>query len=252
MPDEERQLKKRLEELAARAEARACYTSSEFLTLAEQAALESLHSQVPYTLEGGYAGAERKLAWFGDETLCGYEAPPPIACLCIAPVAPKFAETLTHRDFLGALMGLGIRREVLGDLILHEGRAYLLCLDSIAAYVAEQLTEVRHTAVSVSPAECPPETAVQLPPLRQIVVASERLDAVVAAVYNLSRAESQRLLMGGRVFVGGREMENAAYAPRQGDIISVRGHSRFRYEGVERETRKGRLRADVRVYGENS
>lgn len=248
MLDEERQLKKRLEELAARAEARSCYANSEFLTLAEQAVLETLHPQAPCTLEGGYAGAERRLAWFGDEALCGYAALPPVVCLRIAPTAPKFAETLTHRDFLGALMGLGVRREMLGDIILHGGCAYLFCLDSIADYITQQLTGVRHTAVSVSLAEAPPAEAVQPPPTRQIVVASERLDAVVAAVYSLSRAESQRLLTCGRVFVGGRETANAAYVLGPGEIVSVRGYGRFLYEGVERETRKGRLRADVRVY----
>jgi len=249
MPDDIQRLRKRLEELASRACRRGVYSFSEFLTLAEQATLCGMRVEAPYTLEGGYTDAERKIAVFGSKELCGYRAEPPIRCLRIAPLAPKFAESLTHRDFLGALIGLGIRREVLGDIIVGGNCGYLFCLESIAEYVLSQLTQVRRTAVKAERSDSPPVSAAELPERSQIVVASERLDAVVAAVYKLSRSESQGLFGQDRVFVNGRAAGSLTYSPEVGDTISVRGFGRFVYEGVEGETRKGRLRAEVRIFG---
>jgi len=246
--DQEKQLKKRFEELAARAADRQYYTYTEFLTPADQSLLLQLRLPSPCTLLGGYSMAERRMACFGDNRLLGYEPTPPIVCLRIAPTAPKFAQKLTHRDFLGALMGLGMRREVMGDILLQDNEAYLFCMDTIASYLTDQLTQVSRTNVTVTQVDAPPAAAVELPPTVYVVITSERLDALVAAVYKLSRAESQRLFAAGKVFVGGRATEYVADAPKEGDIISVRGTGRFVYEGVSAETKKGRLRAAVRIF----
>ena len=120
MPNDEDFLKKRFAELARRSAARGIWVCSEFLTLAEQDALaQSARAlDAPYVLSGGFDGAERKLAAFGSEALCGRAADFPLAFLDVRPKAPKFAESLTHRDYLGALMSLGMRREVLGALLV--------------------------------------------------------------------------------------------------------------------------------------
>ncbi len=193
MPDEDRQLKKRFEELAARAALRSQWTYTEFLNLAEQDALSSLRLDTNWALEGGYDGAERKLAVFGAEEEIGYPAAPPLCCLRVAPVSQKFADQLTHRDFLGALMSLGIRREVLGDIIVEENCGWIFCLDTIADYISEQFAQVKRTTVTVTRVAAPPEHISAPPEMSKIVVSSERLEAVVAAVYMLSRAESQKL-----------------------------------------------------------
>ena len=103
--------KKRLAELSRRAYDRGICTFSEFLTPGEQTELGRMHLAEPCVLDGGYSEAERRAAVFGGERA-------PICCLEIAPAAPKFAEELTHRDYLGSLMGLGLRRSVLGDIVL--------------------------------------------------------------------------------------------------------------------------------------
>ena len=242
------QLKNRLAELAQRAEKRWCRTYSEFLTPAEQETVCRMQFPVPCTLEGGFPDAERRLAVLGDADALGCAAQTPIVCLHIAPRAAKFADELSHRDFLGALMSLGIRREVLGDICVADKQAWLLCLDSIADYICEQLTQVRHTAVDVSRAEALPEMLLPQPESRTVVVASERLDAVIAAVYNISRNDSQLLFRQAKVFVDSRMTENTSMSLRPGSIVSVRGYGRFRYEGIDRETKKGRLRVDVQVY----
>lgn len=246
--DDLQQVKKRLEELAGRSAGRNAYVSSEFLTPAEQTLLVSLRLPGPYSLEGGYPQAERRIAWFGSEDLCGWPQEAPLMWLEIAPKSAKFAEDLAHRDFLGALMNLGLRREVLGDLLLRDGKAWLCCLDTVGDYICRQLETVRRTAVVVSPCPAPPENALPQPKQAQIVVASARLDALVAAVYRLSRSESQALFDKELIFVNSLLAKSASMEAKPGDLISVRGHGRFYYDGIDRETKKGRLRADVRVF----
>lgn len=246
---EEELLRKRLAELASRAAGQGRYTFSEFLTPAEQSALIAMRPDAPFQLEGGYPDAERRVAVFGSEALCGYEAEPPIACLYVRPRAAKFDGALGHRDVLGALMALGVRRGVLGDIVLHEGGAYVFCLESIAPYLAETLTEVGRAPVAAKLLDAPPELEAAEPEEVSVNVASERLDALVAAVWRLSRAESQELFYRQKVFVNGRAAENPSAAPQVGDIVSVRGFGRFLYRGVSGLSRKGRLFVTVGVYG---
>lgn len=240
-------LKNRLAELAARAYNRGIWVYSEFLTLAEQDILLRTRPETPFTLFGGLPTSERKIACFGSLALCGYEAAPPVVCLRLAPVSQKFADPLSHRDFLGALMSLGLRREVLGDIELVDNVGYLFCLESVAPFIADNLTSVRHTTVTAAPS-APPEKLSAPPPLTELVVASERLDAAVAAVFRLSRSEAQALIDAQQVFISGRLPRSAALDIPPGAVVSVRHHGRFIYEGVARETKKGKLRVLVRIY----
>lgn len=247
MSDSDTLLKNRLTELASRSYNRGIWTFSEFLSLAEQDTLLRLRLPCPFTLDGGWASAERRVAVFGSEETWGWVEPAPIVCVKIAPLQQKFADKLTHRDFLGSLMGLGIRREVLGDIAVVDNCGYLFCLDTISQYIIDNLTGVRRTTVSCAVSE-PPQKLIEPPPLSQLVVASERLDAVIAAVYRLSRSQSQELIAGGKVFLSGRLCQNPDDQIDSGTIVSVRGTGRFLYEGIERETKKGKLRVNVRIY----
>lgn len=113
---------------------------------------------------------------------------------------------------------------------------------------ADGLTQVRRTQVRVATAETPPEEAVRPPEPVTVNAASERLDAVVAAVFDLSRAESQRLFEAERVMENGLTARSASAKLEPGTMVSVRGLGRFRFEEVAGETRKGRLRIKVRKY----
>ena len=240
-------LKNRLTELASRAWGRGTWVYSEFLTLAEQDVLLGLKLDCPFALFGGLPTSERKIACFGSEELCGYEETPPVVCLKLEPVQQKFADALTHRDFLGALMSLGVRREVLGDIEIVDNVGYLFCLKSIAGFISENLTSARHTTVAVTVSK-PPERLSAPPPVTELVVASERLDAAVAAVFRLSRSQAQELIEKEQVFVSGRLPKSAGLDITPGSVISVRHYGRFVYEGVARETKKGRIRILARVY----
>lgn len=101
----------------------------------------------------------------------------------------------------------------------------------------------------MSPVEAPSAASAELPPITREVVASARLDALVAAVFHLSRSDAQEYFTRELVAVNGKSVTSFTGEPAIGAIVSVRGKGRFRYEGISGETRKGRLCAQVRVWG---
>jgi RNA-binding protein YlmH len=125
----------------------------------------------------------------------------------------------------------------------------VFCLESVAGHIEDGLTQVRRTNVRVRRAENLPESVTAPPEETTLTAASERLDALVSAAFNLSRAESARLFEAERVFVNGLPAHSASSRPEEGDMVSVRGMGRFRFEGALGETRKGRLRVSLRIYG---
>lgn len=244
-------LEKRFAELFRRYDAQGSYLFSNFLDLAAlnvlQRALPHL-PRVPYTLFGGAEGCERKMLRLGSPEECGYEEPFPIACLRIAPASAKFAEALTHRDFLGALMNLGFERELLGDIVVRPEAAYLFCVERIAPYVAQSLSQVRRTTVRCQPLPQLPQGALYQLERRVVQLASVRSDALIAHLYKLSRSDAQSLFAQGRVFVDGRECRDTGYTPKAGEILSVRGFGRFRYVGVDSLSKKGKSNTAVEVF----
>lgn len=248
MTDSDRALKKRFEELASRSYSKGIWVYSDFLTVAEQSLLLSMRLPVPVTLDGGFEGAERRIACFGSEDGCGYEPFPPYVCIKTEPIQQKFADELHHRDFFGSIMALGIKRDVLGDIIVFENCGYLFCLESIAGYICENLESVRRTSVKCSVVDSPPVESVALPDEEEFVISSARVDAVTAAVYKLSRSISKELTEKGLVSINSIVTLNADAVLSPHDTVSVRGYGRYVFEGEKRQTKKGKLRAGIRVY----
>ncbi|MCD7872427.1 MAG: YlmH/Sll1252 family protein [Clostridiales bacterium] len=228
-------IKKRFVELAQRAKDKHYNNYSEFLNLEEQSILESTISASEYKLFGGYNTAERRVAGFGED--CATEDFP-ISIIKIEPLAPKFAEKLSHRDFLGAAMGLGLRREMMGDIIVSDNTAELFCLDSVAEFILNNLDMVRRTNVKCSIEPELPDSIQPAPAESKDIVSSPRLDAVVAAVYNCSRSDAKELLAAGKVFVNSSVCVNGAYNLKESDIISVRGKGRFMFGNIGEATKK--------------
>ncbi len=248
---EDEVLEKRFRELARRSYDSGCYMFTPFLGMDKQALFYRMEKELSYAgtaLSGGVEGAERQILRFGDASALGYETAFPIVCLLAKPNNLKFAEELTHRDYLGALMNLGIERELIGDIVIRERTCCIFCLDRIAPYIVENLTQVRHTGVHVTKTDEIPETAKPQYREEQIVVSSGRIDALVAKQYHLSRSSSAELFRSKKIFVGGRPCENTAYLCRDGDIVSVRGYGKFRVCGDFGITGKGRLRVTLKIY----
>lgn len=245
------QMKKRLLELAERSYSQGIYTFTPFLGLSEQQVYHEISSQLSYAgcgMDGGSPLCERKMIRFGNEENLGYVQPYPILCMRMEPLNFKFAENLTHRDFLGAIMNLGIERDTVGDIFVQEKEAYLFCQESIAPYLTEHLVQVRRTRVKCLVSEIPAQLTT--PSLEQLslTVASPRIDGVISKLYNMARSQSQELFGAGRVYLNGRLTENDSYTLKAGDAVTVRGYGRFLYTGEQGETRKGKQRVCVQIY----
>lgn len=238
-------LLKHLGDLARRADRSHIATFSGFLSLSEQAAFfekEKEFAYVPVTLWGGQENCERRVIRFGEE----WEYP--ICCIRMAPRMVKFADELTHRDFLGALMNLGMERSMLGDIYIEDKTGYLFCLTNMADYIVENLTKIRHTAVTCTVCEQPPVFGCKEPEEKLVQLSSERLDALIAGVHHLSRTQSVALFREQRVFVNGRVCENNSRALKSGDQITVRGYGKMVYDGAIGFSKKGKTNVRVLLW----
>ena len=247
---DEKMTEKRLAELANRAYDGDYYTYTPFLGLAEIHILETAKrtcrelSGIKVYLYGGADGCERVIAAFGDEEAFGYPPEFPISCIKIEPLMQKFADNLTHRDFLGSIMNLGLEREVIGDIVVKENIGYVFCLAGMAAYIIDNITRIKHTSVTCTVSDYVPEVMADAS-LINIQVSSVRIDACVAKVYKISRGDAGSLIKGRRVYVNGVLCENGSYTLKTDDVVSVRGRGRFEFRGIEKSNRKGNLTLSI-------
>ena len=240
---------RRFVDLSKHANRKGIVMFSDFLTMNEQLILqqnkEKLESE--YRMSGGYEYAERQMVAFIPDALF-YEWDYPMQCVRIRPAYPKFAEKLTHRDVLGALMSLGIERSKLGDLIVNDTEMFFFAKEEIVPYILEQLTSVRHTVVTL---EAEQEGNINCVPHfeeKEAIVTSNRLDAVIAAICNISRSASLRMIQEGKIFVNGAESLHNTYYCKQGDVLSIRGFGKIRFGETLGVTKKDRIRFSYRIF----
>lgn len=242
MTKEEQQTGKRLLDLARTAYQRGIVTYSDFLNLNEQNILYDIRRELSYLKVesfGGYETAERQMAAFVPDALL-FCPEYPIACIRLTPLHKKFAESLSHRDYLGAVLNLGLDRSKTGDILVEEDEAFLFCQAGIADFICGNLTRIRHTAVTAGRVEG--ESFFYEPKVREITgtAASVRLDSLLSLAFGASRSSLTGLIEGGKVFVNGRLVTSNGYQPKEGDLVSVRGMGRFRLQGIGGQSKKGR------------
>ena len=251
MTEDENILKKRFAELSAASSANYYYEQTAFLNLNEQSILNSLtvSGKIKYVrLFGGYIDAERQIAIFGNEDEIGYECTPNIDIIKIAPVSEKFSEELTHRDYLGAVLSLGIKREMTGDILISGKTAFMFVISSISKYITENLNRIRHTDIKAELTDNIPEGIIKEPEEKIFFISSERLDCIISAAYNISRAEAKNLCIKERVFINSKLTVSSSKLIFNGDLISVRGFGRIKYSGIQKQTKKGRLAVMLEIY----
>ena len=251
MSDELELLKRRFVELARRAYNSGIFTFTDFLGLAEQAAFAEVSREIfgiEYEKFGGAEGAERVMIRFGSESDLGYSMPFPISLIKVEPLSQKYAEKLSHRDFLGAIMNLGIERDTMGDIVIIDNVGYIFVKEDMATYIADSLTKVRRTDVKSEVTEALPDGELYRTEMRKIQLSSERLDAVVAKTFSLSRDDAQALFKRGLIFVNGKCIENTSYTPKAGEVVSARGHGRLIYRGYDSTSKQGKLNVSVELY----
>ena len=187
---------------------------------------------------GGYAGAERQVLCCAPEWDTVSETDFPIAC--IKSRGSSF-HALAHRDYLGALMGLGITREQVGDIMVDGETAYIFCKEDIAPYILQNLSKVGADGVRLERIDCA-EAVVKEEQIKEltITVASLRLDAVLAGALNIPRSAGAELVKSCRVSVNFEPCENLSRILSCGDLISARGFGRLKISKIEGTSRKGR------------
>lgn len=237
-------LKKRLAELSHRAFERGYTTYSTFLNLQEISILKSLKVDSKYSLFGGYENADRCVAAFSNDEIYSY----PIVCIKIEPLQQKFSDKLTHRDFLGALMNLGIEREMLGDIKILNNEGYLFCLDKISQYIVDNLSSIKHTSVKCKIIDDIPELFNQIPDEEEYIVSSLRIDTVVSAVFKMSRNSASQLINQEKIFINSKTVYKDSIQLKEDDVVSVRGYGKFIYSQTVNETRKHKMVVAIRLY----
>lgn len=245
------QLQKRLKELADKSYSQNIYTFSTFLGLAEMDVYYRMERELSFAhpaLYGGDETAERKLIRFGSPEEFGYEEEYPIACIHVKPLLTKFADDFSHRDFLGALMNLGMERSCIGDIRVGNREGYVYCLTSMAEFICDNLLQIKHTHVSCSLTERSEAVAADDVEGVEVLASSLRLDGCLSKLYHLSRAESLKLFAEQKVYVDGHLAENNSRALKPGEVVNVRGYGKFIFQGVKYETKKGKLCLEALVY----
>lgn len=147
--EKEELFEKRMIELGKKSYYGGILTFSDFLDLNQQNILHSLSfsdTGIKLKMFGGYESAERQMAAFVPDAL-SYEQDYPISCIKIEPLNRKFSDDLTHRDYLGAILNLGIDRSKIGDILIDQNCGYVFCHDSMAEFLTEEISRIRHTSV---------------------------------------------------------------------------------------------------------
>ncbi|MBR0139076.1 MAG: RNA-binding protein [Firmicutes bacterium] len=201
-------------------------------------------------LWGGYDDAERRTAMFLPDYMSEEEAKSdegPLALLRVS--VPKGSPALTHRDYLGSLMSLGIKREVAGDIIVREGGCDIIILKEMGSYLLQEYS--RAGRASLSPGLAPLSSLVLSEQRTEEItdsVASVRLDAVCASAFRLSRGKAQEAVHKGLVSVNGLQCLKPDYQPAEGDRIVLRGKGKAVLSSVGGTSRKGRLYIVIKKY----
>lgn len=238
-----------IKDLSARAEKSGRYTFTAFLTPDEQSAVIAMKRQIGrFELFGGADMTERCIARFGDKDELGWEQDFPIKIIRVCPINEKFSDALTHRDYLGALMNLGIERCEIGDIAVKNNSAYIFVTDKMAEYVCDKLSKVKHTNIKCEIVDGTPEGELYTLEEKTVTVSSMRVDCIIAGVFNLSRGKAQEMIEMQRVFVNGASVGSGAKDIAENDRVSVRGYGKFVLQSIDGTTKKGRSVIKVGVY----
>ncbi len=230
---------RRAQDLMQAAENKSCPQFTCFLSEEESASLAAVLPKFSrYSLFGGYEGAARTVMAFLPDWAekGGIEYP-------ISPLTFIFREEdkLSHRDFLGTFMSLGIKRETVGDILIESGRAVAFFKKEIAGFVAQQITKVGGCGVQIINGFTQPLPSIGKKQPVSCTVASMRLDSVLAALINTSRSVAEGMLCDGLVSVNSVLSEKATRAIKAGDKISVRGYGKYEIISCGDFSKKGRI-----------
>jgi len=149
-------------------------------------------------------------------------------------------DRLNHRDFLGAIMNLMLKREYIGDILVIEDKCYIACHENMARVIKDELKKVKRSFVDFSEYSLPLSYTRTVSRQKSVTVASMRADAVVSAVLNCSRSEAASLIKQGMVSVNHMPLKHGDFEIVDGDIMSIRKHGKYRISSDGAKSRKDR------------
>ena len=243
---ENNELLKRARDLAERCERSGTVCVTGFLSPAEQYEIQSKLGFIPCGLvfHGGGENCERAAAFFLPDYMTE-EMLDVSEYICAMKLKAYFGQP-GHRDYMGALLGMGIGREWLGDIQVEGDTAYVFCMKSVLRHLLSIEKAGRYTVkASQVPLEEVPARKVETESL-SFSVMSPRLDAVAAGLFHLSRTEAAKQIAAGNVSLNYAQCLKADCAVKEGDILSLKGKGKGSISGMGGTSRKGRLF----VYGE--
>lgn len=202
---------------------------------------------------GGYSDAQRKQIFLLPEYMVDSAENNALfdmlsddfgEAVCALKIIGSGFRTLTHRDYLGSILSLGIERSTLGDICVLDGNcAIIFCTKDVENFILYELSTVGNDRVKVEKTEVDVNmNSIQKYQAFTDTVASERLDCVVAAIFNLSREKAQNLIKGGAVEYNYETAGKVDIKTEEGDIISARGFGKFIIRDISQATKKGRIR----------
>lgn len=192
---------------------------------------------------GGYEGAERVMLCCLPSWCEKSEFP-------IGAVTFSFKDTytLSHRDVLGTLMSLGIKRETVGDILVEPGRAVVFATREICPYIEEQIDRIGGVGVKPSPGFLEPLPEGDAPVDGTATASSGRLDCVVAALCGFSRSRASEVIASGTVAVNSLVCEKGTRSILPGDKITVRGKGKYSIDSMDGRTKKDRMILTFKKY----
>ncbi len=241
-------LESRIREKAERSLNRGIFEFSDFVNFARREEIERVAKGVKISYFGEEYGVERTLVRFGDPEELGYEEGFPVKIVKIVCGGRKFASPITHRDALGAVLGLGIDRGKVGDILISGSEAFVFVRDEVADFIVSELKSVSRNAATASITDGVPLEFVRKTERRKFSVASNRADAIISRLFNLSREQSSALFKNGLATINGRIVLKGERSLSDGDVVAVRGYGKFIFSEESGVSKKGKLKVVVEAF----
>ena len=234
------------------------FENTHFLNMQEQTLIKNIlqtRNYNNYTFFGGVDQAERKMLFIYSEKIMQYESEKnkiystKIKCLKINLPKEEYGKH-THKTYLGAIMKLGVKREMIGDIIVTNDGAQIIFENDIEKFLISNISlltrfrKAKIESINLNQIQfVKPQTEI-----RRIVVPSMRLDAIISKIANCSRDEANVLLEQERIFVNFKEEISGSKKIKERDIITIRGKGRFTINKILNETKKQKLAIEIETY----
>lgn len=243
--EEDAALLRRISDIIALSHKQHKVRQTSFLNEHEQASALSFleRSGSAYRFFGGYKDAKRAvLAVCNDEEISDEDF-----SICALTFSYRPSDELTHRDFLGSLMALGITRESVGDIIVSKGGAVVFCTAAVMPLIKDEITKIGRVGVTIEQG-----VNIDLPEQQYedliLTVSSLRLDCVIAAASGKSRENAAKIITSKLVSVNSFENDNVSCILRENDIITIRGTGKFLFKEIIGKTKKDKSRILLKKY----